>query len=224
MEFNLEGELKAKRSVHNPFQALSVAVCLSVCLSFGLWVVNLEVKTRAFGWDFCAVVGGPSLVHQPAMNATLFNCNNNERDNELPCTLLGSRKRAREGDVLINQRQQQPQQQHQLFNQSSQSQLQQHQHQQVLNVADYQSHVTGGPVVIPPPSTVGVSTGLRLTFEDDQLNSTSSASTSGRGNISSPLLSIVSEDLSTQIQQESEEIELLFKAQVVLAFFLNSVG
>ncbi len=200
-----------------------------VCLSFGLWVVNLEVNMRAFGWDFCAVVGGPSLVHQPAMNATLFNCNNNERDNELACTLLGSRKRAREGDVLINQRQQQPHQQHQLFNQSSQSQLQQHQHQQVLNVADYQSHVTGGPMVIPPPSTRGVSTGLHLTFEDDQLNSTSSASTSGRGNISSPLLSIVSEDLSTQIQQESEEIELLFKAQVVLAFFylpffLNSVG
>jgi E3 ubiquitin-protein ligase BOI-like protein len=163
------------------------------------------------------------------MNGTLFNCHNNERDNELACTLLGSRKRAREGDVLINQRQQQPQQQHQLFNQSSQSQLQQHQHQQVLNVTDYQSHVTGGPMVIPPPSTGGVSTGLHLTFEDDQLNSTSSASTSGRGNISSPLLSIVSEDLSTQIQQESEEIELLFKAQVVLAsfylpFFLNSVG
>jgi len=41
MEFNLEGELKAKRSVHNPFQALSIAVCLSVFLSFGLWVVNL---------------------------------------------------------------------------------------------------------------------------------------------------------------------------------------
>ncbi len=74
-------------------------------------------------------------------------------------------------------------------------------------------------MVIPPQSTRGVSTGLHLTFEDDQLNSTSSASTSGRGNISSPLLSIVSEDLSTQIQQESEEIELLFKAQVVLAFF-----
>jgi E3 ubiquitin-protein ligase BOI-like protein len=159
---------------------------------------------------FNQLVGGPSLVHQPAMNATLFNCNNNERDNELACTLLGSRKRAREGDVLINQRQQQ---QHQLFNQSSLSQLQQHQHQQVLNVADYRSHATGGPMVIPPPSTRGVSTGLHLTFEDDQLNSTSSASTSGRGNISSPLLSIVSEDLSTQIQQESEEIKLLFKAQ-----------
>ncbi|CAK9863547.1 unnamed protein product [Sphagnum jensenii] len=91
--------------------------------------------------------------------------------------------------------------------------LQQHQHQQVLNVADYRSHATGGPMVIPPPSTRGVSTGLHLTFEDDQLNSTSSASTSGRGNISSPLLYIVGEDLSTQIQQESEEIKLLFKAQ-----------
>ncbi|KAH9541397.1 hypothetical protein CY35_14G061900 [Sphagnum magellanicum] len=150
------------------------------------------------------VAGGPSShVQQPAL-ATLFNSNNNEGggNNELASTSLGSRKRAREADVLVNQRQQQ-QQQHQLLNQ---------QQNQLLNVSDYQNHVTGGSVVMPPSTSV--STGLRLAFEDDRLNSTSSASASGRGgNSSSPLLSIMGGDLSTQIHQESEEIELLFKAQ-----------
>lgn len=151
-------------------------------------------------------------MQQPAL-ATLFNSNNNEGggNNELASTSLGSRKRAREADVLVNQRQQQ--QQHQLLNQQQgQSQLQQQQNQ-LLNVSDYQNHVTGGSVVMPPSTSV--STGLRLAFEDDRLNSTSSASASGRGgNGSSPLLSIMGGDLSTQIHQESEEIELLFKAQV----------
>ncbi|CAK9864447.1 unnamed protein product [Sphagnum jensenii] len=151
-----------------------------------------------------------------------FSVNNNEGggNNELASTSLGSRKRAREADVLVNQRQQadvlvnqrQQQQQHQLLNQQQgQSQLQQHPNQ-LLNVSDYQNHVTGGSVVMPPSTSV--STGLRLAFEDDRLNSTSSASASGRGgNGSSPLLSIMGGDLSTQIHQESEEIELLFKAQ-----------
>jgi len=157
------------------------------------------------------VAGGPSShVQQPAL-ATLFNSNNNEGggNNELASTSLGSRKRAREADVLVNQRQQQ---QHQLLNQQQQNQL--------LNVADYQNHVTGGSVVMPPSTSV--STGLRLAFEDDRLNSTSSASASGRGgNGSSPLLSIMGGDLSTQIHQESEEIELLFKAQVNAASLIS---
>jgi hypothetical protein len=158
------------------------------------------------------VAGGPSShVQQPAL-ATLFNSNNNEGggNNELASTSLGSRKRAREADVLVNQRQQQ-QQQHQLLNQ---------QQNQLLNVSDYQNHVTGGSVVMPPSTSV--STGLRLAFEDDRLNSTSSASASGRGgNSSSPLLSIMGGDLSTQIHQESEEIELLFKAQVNAASLIS---
>ncbi len=157
------------------------------------------------------VAGGPSShVQQPAL-ATLFNSNHNEGggNNELASTSLGSRKRAREADVLVNQRQQQ---QHQLLNQQQQNQL--------LNVADYQNHVTGGSVVMPPSTSV--STGLRLAFEDDRLNSTSSASASGRGgNGSSPLLSIMGGDLSTQIHQESEEIELLFKAQVNAASLIS---
>jgi hypothetical protein len=167
------------------------------------------------------VAGGPSShVQQPAL-ATLFNSNNNEGggNNELASNSLGSRKRAREADVLVNQRQQQ-QQQHQLLNQQQgQSQLRQQQNQ-LLNVSDYQNHVTGGSVVMPPSTSV--STGLRLAFEDDRLNSTSSASASGRGgNGSSPLLSIMGGDLSTQIHQESEEIELLFKAQVNAASLIS---
>jgi hypothetical protein len=166
------------------------------------------------------VAGGPSShVQQPAL-ATLFNSNNNEGggNNELASTSLGSRKRAREADVLVNQRQQQ--QQHQLLNQQQgQSQLRQQQNQ-LLNVSDYQNHATGGSVVMPPSTSV--STGLRLAFEDDRLNSTSSASASGRGgNGSSPLLSIMGGDLSTQIHQESEEIELLFKAQVNAASLIS---
>jgi hypothetical protein len=174
-----------------------------------------------------AVVGGPSHVLQPqpaALNGTLFN--SNEAQNELTCTLVGSRKRAREAataatavaDVLANQRQQQQQQQ--LLNQQRQPQQQQQQEHQLLNVSDYRNHITG-PVVMPPQST-GVSTGLRLTFEDDRLNSTTCASTSGRGNVSSTMFSIMGEDLSTQIQQQSEEIELLLKAQVVCLFVFLS--
>jgi hypothetical protein len=171
-----------------------------------------------------AVGGGPSHVLQPqpaALNGTVFN--SNEAQNELTCTLLGSRKRAREAataaaDVLANQRQQQQQQQ--LLNQQRQPQQQQQQEHQLLNVSDYRNHITG-PVVMPPQST-GVSTGLRLTFEDDRLNSTTCASTSGRGNASSTMFSIMGEDLSTQIQQQSEEIELLLKAQVVCLFVFLS--
>jgi E3 ubiquitin-protein ligase BOI-like protein len=169
-----------------------------------------------------AVGGGPSHVLQPqpaALNGTLFN--SNEAQNELTCTLLGSRKRAREAataaaDVLANQRQQQQQ----LLNQQRQPQQQQQQEHQLLNVSDYRNHIPG-PVVMPPQST-GVSTGLRLTFEDDRLNSTTCASTSGRGNVSSTMFSIMGEDLSTQIQQQSEEIELLLKAQVVCLFVFLS--
>jgi E3 ubiquitin-protein ligase BOI-like protein len=183
--------------------------------------VNKNLNKNPFGVSYlCAVGGGPSHVLQPqsaALNGTLFN--SNEAQNELTCTLLGSRKRAREAataataaaDMLANQRQQQQQQQQQLLNQQRQPQPQQQQEHQLLNVSDYRNHITG-PVVMPPQST-GVSTGLRLTFEDDRLNSTTCASTSGRGNVCSTMFSIMGEDLSTQIQQQSEEIELLLKAQ-----------
>ncbi|CAM6034896.1 unnamed protein product [Sphagnum compactum] len=139
-----------------------------------------------------ATVSSVSLLFHFSLSlplATLFNSNNNGGggNNELASTSLGSRKRAREADL-------------------------QQQQNQLLIVSDYQNHVTGGSVVMPPSTSV--STGLRLAFEDDRLNSTSSASASGRGgNGSSPLLSIMGGDLSTQIHQESEEIELLFKAQ-----------
>jgi E3 ubiquitin-protein ligase BOI-like protein len=154
------------------------------------------------------------------VNATLFNSNNyNEADNEIACTLLSSRKRPRElaaadAAAVMNHRQQYHQQ-HQLLNQSRQPQ------QQQLDISHYQNHDVAGrlPEVVMPRST-GVSTGLHLTFEDDRVNSTSLASTSGRENVSLPLLSIVGEeDLSAHIQQQSEEIKLLFKAQVVCILF-----
>lgn len=154
------------------------------------------------------------------MNATLFNSNNyNEADNEIACTSLSSRKRPRElaaadAAAVMNHRQQ-CHQQHQLLNQSRQPQ------QQRLDISHYLNrHVAGRlPDVVMPRST-GVSTGLHLTFEDDRVNSTSLASTSGRENVSLPLLSIVGEeDLSAHIQQQSEEIKLLFKAQVVCTLF-----
>ncbi len=156
------------------------------------------------------------------MNATLFNSNNyNEADNEISCTLLSSRKRPRElaaadAAAVMNHRQQ-CHQQHQLLNQSRQPQQQ----QQQLDISHYQNHHVAGrlPDVVMPRST-GVSTGLHLTFEDDRVNSTSLASTSGRENVSLPLLCIVGEeDLSAHIQHQSEEIKLLFKAQVVCILF-----
>jgi hypothetical protein len=160
------------------------------------------------------------------VNATLFNSNNNnEADNEIACTLLSSRKRPRElaaadAAAVMNHRQQYHQQ-HQLLTQSRQPQQQQHQQQEQLDISHYQNHHVVGrlPDVVMPRST-GVSTGLHLTFEDDRVNSTSLASTSGRENVSLPLLSIVGEeDLSAHIQQQGEEIKLLFKAQVVCILF-----
>ncbi|CAM6040598.1 unnamed protein product, partial [Sphagnum compactum] len=58
-----------------------------------------------------------------------------------------------------------------------------------------------------------VSTGLHLAFEDERINSTTSASTSERADASRSVLFAVGEHLNTQLQQQREEIEQFFKMQ-----------
>lgn len=123
--------------------------------------------------------------HVQPINPTLFS----ETENELACNLLGSRKRQREADdLLTNSR------------------------QHILTVSDF--HPSHGSGTAGLPQTSSVSTGLRLTFEEDRLNSASSPSTSGRGEVTSSLYSVVSDDLGTQLGQQKEEIDVFFKAQV----------
>jgi hypothetical protein len=113
-----------------------------------------------------------------------------ESDNDLACNLLGSRKRQREADDLLATSR-----------------------QHILTVSDFhQSHGSG-----TLPQSSSVSTGLRLTFEDDRLNSASSPSTSGRGEVTSSLFSVVGDDLASQLAQHKEEIDLYFKTQVRIA-------
>ncbi|CAM6098086.1 unnamed protein product [Calypogeia fissa] len=130
-------------------------------------------------------LGVSNHCQQAAINPTLFS----ETDNELACNLLGgNRKRQREADdLLANSR------------------------HAILNVSDFhQSHGSGTGGL---PQSSSVSTGLRLTFEEDRLNSASSPSTSGRGEVTSSLFSVVGDDLGTQLAQHKEEIDLFFKAQ-----------
>jgi E3 ubiquitin-protein ligase BOI-like protein len=155
--------------------------------------------------------GGGQL---PSLNVALFN----ESQNEIGYNLLGSRKRAREGEDTLaathhHHRQQQQQQQHQ---------QQQHQHRVPSSVEYRQQQSRGSAGAMVMPQTTGavgvVSTGLRLAFEDERLNSTTSASTSERvaaaADASRSLLYAAGEDLNTQLQQQREEIEQFFKMQV----------
>jgi hypothetical protein len=146
-------------------------------------------------YDFVSfAVAGPSQGSQhPSLNAAaLFN----EGENELAYNLLGSRKRPREGDdtlVIQWQRQQ----------------------NHIPNAAEYNQQQTyGSGATMGVPQTTGVSTGLHLAFEDERINSTTSASTSERADASRSVLFAVGEDLNTQLQQQREEIEQFFKMQV----------
>ncbi|CAM6050099.1 unnamed protein product [Sphagnum compactum] len=152
--------------------------------------------------------GGGQL---PSLNVALFN----ESQNEIGYNLLGSRKRAREGEDTLAATH------HHHRQQQQQRQQQQHQHH-VPNSVEYrqqQSRGSAGAMVMPQTTgAVGVvSTGLRLAFEDERLNSTTSASTSERvaaaADASRSLLYAAGEDLNTQLQQQREEIEQFFKMQ-----------
>ncbi|KAL3698465.1 hypothetical protein R1sor_012541 [Riccia sorocarpa] len=107
-----------------------------------------------------------------------------ESENELTCNLLGSRKRPREAqDFLSNNK------------------------HQLMMVNEF--HQSGSVIL---PQSTSVSTGLPLAFEDDPLNSASSPSTSGRSEVTSLLFS-VGEELSSQLVQQKEELDQLFKTQ-----------
>ncbi len=146
-------------------------------------------------YDFVSfAVAGPGQGSQhPSLNAAaLFN----ESENEIAYNLLGSRKRPREGDDTL----------------VTQWQRQQH---HIPNVAEYNQQQTyGSGATMGVPQTTGVSTGLHLAFEDERINSTTSASTSERADASRSVLFAVGEDLNTQLQQQREEIEQFFKMQV----------
>ncbi|KAH9534236.1 hypothetical protein CY35_18G097200 [Sphagnum magellanicum] len=138
-------------------------------------------------------LAGPGQGSQhPSLNAAaLFN----ESENEIAYNLLGSRKRPREGDDTL----------------VTQWQRQQH---HIPNVAEYNQQQTyGSGATMGVPQTTGVSTGLHLAFEDERINSTTSASTSERADASRSVLFAVGEDLNTQLQQQREEIEQFFKMQ-----------
>jgi hypothetical protein len=155
--------------------------------------------------------GGGQL---PSLNVALFN----ESQNEIGYNLLGSRKRAREGEDTLAATH------HHHRQQQQQRQQQQHQHHVPSSVEYRQQQSRGSAGAMVMPQTTGavgvVSTGLRLAFEDERLNSTTSASTSERvaaaADASRSLLYAAGEDLNTQLQQQREEIEHFFKMQVQL--------
>ncbi|XP_024360982.1 probable BOI-related E3 ubiquitin-protein ligase 2 isoform X2 [Physcomitrium patens] len=106
--------------------------------------------------------------------------------------LLGSRKRARETEELRSQWLQQ--------------------RQLLMNsVSDF--HQNTGPGSVVNPQSTGVSTGLRLTFEDDRLRSSSPVSTSGRVEATKNSVSSMTESFGTHLQQERNEIDHLLKIQ-----------
>lgn len=108
---------------------------------------------------------------------------------------LGSRKRAREAEDL-------------------RTQWQQHHQQLLMNVPDFQQNTGPGSVV--NPHSTGVSTGLRLTFEDDRIRSSSPVFTSGRVETSKNVVTSAVDDYSSHLQQERDEIEQLLKIQVLI--------
>ncbi|KAG0556347.1 hypothetical protein M758_11G044700 [Ceratodon purpureus] len=134
--------------------------------------------------------------YTPQIDASLLNT---AGEKQIAGNLLGgSRKRSREADDLRTQWQQQQQQQ-------------QPQQQLLVNVSDFQN-----PGSVVNPQSTGVSTGLRLTFEDDRLRSTSPVSTSGRvGDTTKNLVSNMAENLGSHLQQERDEIEQILKIQVI---------
>ncbi|KAJ7520529.1 hypothetical protein O6H91_19G009600 [Diphasiastrum complanatum] len=113
-----------------------------------------------------------------------------DNEAELGCNILTSRKRPREVDDLL---------------------APQRRAQQLLNVADFhQSHGAAAAVMLP--QSVGVSTGLKLAFEDERRNS-SSTSTSGRPEGGSPFVSFLSDEVSAHLQQQRDEIDQYLRAQ-----------
>ncbi|KAL2645119.1 hypothetical protein R1flu_012706 [Riccia fluitans] len=128
-------------------------------------------------------LGIPNQSHQPTINPSVYR----EPANELACSLLGSRKRPREADEFLSNNK-----------------------GQLMMVAEFHQNHGSGSVILPQSNSV--STGLRLAFEDDPLNSESSPSTSGRSEVTSLLFS-VGEELSSHLVQQKEEIDQLFKTQ-----------
>lgn len=138
-------------------------------------------------------VTGPSHGLPTQLNPVILN---ELSENEIAGNLFGSRKKARKAEDLVSQRQQ-PQHHHQL-----------------LTVPEFQ--LSNGPGSVVNPQSTGVSTGLRLTFDDDRLHSSSPPSSSGRGDAVKNYPTVMGEDLSSQLQQQREEIEQLLKLQVLI--------
>ncbi|KAL2645168.1 hypothetical protein R1flu_012755 [Riccia fluitans] len=129
-------------------------------------------------------LGIPGHSYQSPMSASLYT----EPENELACNLLGSKKRPRETDELLSNAK-----------------------HQLMAVTEFHQNHAAGSVILPQSNSV--STGLRLAFEDDRLNSASSPSTSGRGEVTTSLFSVVGDELSSQLVQQKEEIDQFFKSQ-----------
>ncbi|KAH8943049.1 hypothetical protein BDL97_13G028500 [Sphagnum fallax] len=174
---------------------------------------------------FNQLAGPSNLVssQQPSLNVAAVLINERENDHLACSTLLpGSRKRARElGDdddenALVATTHRQRQQQQPILNAAPAEYHHQQQQQQQTLV----HRSPGAAAMSPGPQTIGVSTGLRLAFEQDdssRLNSTTSASTSterrAEARTSQSLFYAVGEDLNIQLQQQREEIEQFFKVQ-----------
>ncbi|KAJ7530929.1 hypothetical protein O6H91_14G025400 [Diphasiastrum complanatum] len=107
-----------------------------------------------------------------------------ENDADLGCTYVATRKRTRESDDLFTAQRR----------------------QQFINLGDFpQNHPS--TVLIPPSN--GIS--MRLALDDNRINSTAT-STSNRGE-SINFLSLLSEDIASQLQQQKDEIDHYIKAQ-----------
>eukprot|EP01018_Ginkgo_biloba_P007494 Gb_11395 [translate_table: standard] len=129
----------------------------------------------------------PNAAHgqqAPSTNGARFHS-----PEELTCNAPTSRKRRRKPVDLVS--------------------LQRQQHS-VINLADLHQQAPGTGSGIVSHSVGAVSTGLRLAFEDERINS--STQCAARGDAASPF-SFLSEDLTAQLQQQKEEIDQFLRAQ-----------
>ena len=89
----------------------------------------------------------------------------------------------------------------------------------LINLCDlHQQAPATGPGIVP--NSVGVvSTGLRLAFEDEQINSSRSSAT--RGDAASTF-HFLTDDITSQLQKQKEELDQFVREQVHMLFIFHA--
>ncbi|GLJ21344.1 hypothetical protein SUGI_0392540 [Cryptomeria japonica] len=155
-------------------------------------------------------VAGLNFGQQHVLNGTVFS----DPESELTCNnMSGSRKRAREDEIMLTQHQRQQISQLTLMNMNMSMNMNMN-----MNMADLQQKNAAAAVTASLPQSLGlVPTGLQLAYEDARLNNPAPASTSARNtnpssssnSSSSTRLCIFGDDLTAQMQRHQEEIDQL---------------